>query len=129
MILWGGYSITTATLVRFYALHFLLPFVILGLALVHVYLLHLVGSNNPLGVNFSLDRSYFFLYTIKDFNGLLFFVIYFLFFVFASPNYLGHSDNYIEADPLLTPSHIVPEWYLLLFYAILRSIPDSCLVL
>jgi len=127
MILWGGYSITTATLVRFYALHFLLPFVILGLALVHVYLLHLVGSNNPLGVNFSLDRSYFFLYTIKDFNGLLFFVIYFLFFVFASPNYLGHSDNYIEADPLLTPSHIVPEWYLLLFYAILRSIPDKLL--
>ena len=127
MTLWGGYSITTATLVRFYALHFLFPFIILGLVLVHIYFLHLVGSNNPLGVNFSLDKSLFFLYVIKDFYGILLFFIFFSFFVFVTPNFLGHSDNYIEADPLLTPAHIVPEWYFLLFYAILRSIPDKLL--
>jgi len=125
MLLWGGYSITTATLVRFYALHFLFPFVILGLVLVHIYLLHIVGSNNPLGVSFSLDKSLFYLYIVKDFYGVLLFFIFFSFFVFMTPNYLGHPDNYIEADPLLTPAHIVPEWYFLLFYAILRSIPDK----
>jgi ubiquinol-cytochrome c reductase cytochrome b subunit len=127
MLLWGGYSITSATLVRFYALHFLLPFIILGLALIHVFLLHLVGSNNPLGVGFSIDKSLFYLYVVKDFYGTIIFFILFSFFVFVAPNYLGHSDNYIEADPLLTPAHIVPEWYFLLFYAILRSIPDKLL--
>jgi len=127
MTLWGGYSISSATLERFYALHFLLPFVILGLVLVHVYLLHLVGSNNPLGVNFRLDKSLFYLYVVKDFYGLFFFFIFFFLFVYFVPNFLGHSDNYIEAEPLLTPAHIVPEWYFLVFYAILRSIPDKFL--
>jgi len=127
MTLWGGYSITSATLVRFYALHFLLPFIILALMIVHVYLLHVVGSNNPIGVDYYLDKSFFWLYIVKDLYGVLVFFILFSFFVFVLPNFLGHSDNYIEADPLLTPSHIVPEWYLLLFYAILRSIPDKLL--
>jgi len=125
MTLWGGYSITTATLVRFYALHFFLPFVILGLVFVHFYLLHLVGSNNPLGVYFAVDKSLFFLYVVKDFYGTLVFFVFYFSFVFFFPNLLGHSDNYIEADPLVTPAHIVPEWYFLLFYAILRSIPDK----
>lgn len=127
MTLWGGYSITSATLVRFYALHFILPFVILTITTVHIYLLHLVTSNNPLGPLFYNDMAWFFPYTIKDFYGTIVFCIFVAIFVYFFPNYLGHPDNYIEADPLQTPAHIVPEWYFLLFYAILRSIPDKLL--
>jgi quinol-cytochrome oxidoreductase complex cytochrome b subunit len=123
--LWGGYSVDNATLNRFFSLHFTLPFILIGLVLIHIILLHLVKSNNPLGIK-SLDNIKFYPYYIfKDLFGLILFFIFFSFFIFFIPNYLGHSDNYILANPMITPSHIVPEWYFLLFYAILRSVPDK----
>ena len=124
--LWGGFSVDNATLNRFFSLHYLMPFIISGLTLVHLSLLHTVGSNNPLGLNTNVDTISFYPYFyVKDL--LAFFVLLFLlsFFVFFYPNALGHSDNYIQANPLVTPPHIVPEWYFLPFYAILRSIPDK----
>jgi ubiquinol-cytochrome c reductase cytochrome b subunit len=124
--LWGGYSVGNATLSRFFALHYLLPFIILALAIVHILLLHEFGSNNPLGIDAYPDAVYLTpYYTIKDLLSIVFFLIFFGFFVYFTPNYLGHPDNYIPANPLVTPPHIVPEWYLLPFYAILRSIPDK----
>ncbi|WPX96033.1 cytochrome b [Candidatus Bandiella euplotis] len=126
--LWGGFSVDNPTLNRFFALHFLLPFVIVGLIIVHIIALHVHGSNNPTGVEIKSKRdsiAFHPYYTIKDFFGFgIFFMIYF-YFVFFQPNMLGHPDNYIEANPLVTPAHIVPEWYFLPFYAILRSIPDK----
>merc|ERR1711871_1317706 len=107
-LLWGGFSVDNATLNRFLSLHYLLPFIIAGLVLVHLSLLHTTGSNNPLGINKNVDTVSFYPY-----------------FVFFYPNTLGHADNYIPANPLSTPAHIVPEWYFLPFYAILRSIPDK----
>jgi len=125
--LWGGFSVDNATLTRFYALHFFLPFVITSLVLLHLYFLHLYGSNNPLGISFRVDGGNTFspLYLIKDLYGLLLFLIFFALFLFLAPNVLGHVDNYIPANPMVTPPHIVPEWYFLPFYAILRSIPDK----
>ncbi len=126
--LWGGYSVDNPTLNRFYALHYLLPFVIAGVILLHIVALHRFGSNNPLGIDIKSDKDlipFHPYYTIKDFFGLSVFLLIFSIFVFFIPNYLGHPDNYIPADPLSTPAHIVPEWYLLPFYAILRSIPDK----
>lgn len=127
--LWGGFSVDNPTLNRFFSLHYLLPFVIAGLALIHLVLLHLSGSSNPLGVSQRVtdtDKVTFYPYFyVKDLFGLLVFALLFSYFVFFSPNTLGHSDNYIEANPMVTPAHIVPEWYLLPFYAILRSIPDK----
>lgn len=127
--LWGGYSVGNPTLTRFFALHFFLPFVLVGLVIVHLIYLHKDGSNNPLGINFiSYDSiSFYPYYIVKDVFGLILFLFFFAFFVFFYPNFLGHPDNYIPANPLVTPTHIVPEWYLLLFYAILRSIPDKLL--
>jgi ubiquinol-cytochrome c reductase cytochrome b subunit len=126
--LWGGFSVDNPTLNRFFALHFLLPFVIIGLVLIHVVALHVHGSNNPTGVEIKSKKDtipFHPYYTIKDFFGYgIFFMIYF-YFVFFQPNMLGHPDNYIEANPLVTPAHIVPEWYFLPFYAILRSIPEK----
>ena len=124
--LWGGFSVDNATLNRFFSLHYLLPFVIAGLALVHLTLLHKDGSNNPMGVNSQVDRIPFFPYFyVKDVFSLVRFGLIFSIFVYFYPNYLGHPDNYIPANPLSTPPHIVPEWYFLPFYAILRSIPDK----
>jgi quinol-cytochrome oxidoreductase complex cytochrome b subunit len=125
--IWGGYSIDNATLIRFFSLHYLLPFIILGLVVLHLILLHEVGSNNPLGISFKgLDFAAFTpYYVVKDFLGVLLFLFIFLTFVFFYPNILGHPDNYIPANPLVTPPHIVPEWYFLLFYGILRSIPNK----
>jgi ubiquinol-cytochrome c reductase cytochrome b subunit len=125
--LWGGYSIDNATLTRFFSLHYLLPFVIAGLVVIHLIILHEVGSNNPLGVSFKGVDSIPFIpyYAVKDFLGIILFFAFFAFFVFFAPNVLGHPDNYIPANPLVTPPHIVPEWYFLPFYAILRSIPDK----
>jgi ubiquinol-cytochrome c reductase cytochrome b subunit len=124
--LWGGYSVDNATLNRFFSLHFTFPFVIAALVAVHILLLHRDGSNNPLGIDFQIDNSTFHpYYIVKDLYGTVLFLAFFSVFVFFFPNYLGHSDNYIEANPLVTPAHIVPEWYFLLFYAILRSIPDK----
>ena len=129
--LWGGYSVDNPTLTRFFSLHYLFPFLILGLVILHIWALHVPGNNNPIGIDIkkpSNDTVPFHPYiVIKDLFALLLFLIVFAFFVFFSPNILGHSDNYIEANPLVTPAHIVPEWYLLPFYAILRSVPDKLL--
>ncbi len=129
--LWGGYSVDNPTLTRFFTLHYLIPFLILGLVVLHIWALHVPGNNNPIGIDVkkpSKDTVPFHPYiVIKDGFALLMFMIVFAFFVFYAPNILGHADNYIEADPLVTPAHIVPEWYLLPFYAILRSVPDKLL--
>ncbi len=123
--LWGGFSIGNPTLNRFYSLHYLLPFLIAAAAFLHLWALHRFGSNNPLGIDPKgpQDQIPFHpYYTIKDAFGLGVFLIVFAFFIFYAPNYLGHPDNYTEANPLSTPSHIVPEWYFLPFYAMLRAI-------
>jgi ubiquinol-cytochrome c reductase cytochrome b/c1 subunit len=127
--LWGGYAVDNPTLNRFFSLHYLLPFMIFGVVILHVWALHVVGQNNPTGVevkSVSKDTVPFTPYaTVKDAFALICFFIFFMYFVFYMPNFLGHADNYIMADPLKTPAHIVPEWYFLPFYAILRSIPDK----
>ena len=124
--LWGGFSVDNATLVRFFSLHYLLPFVLFGLILVHFFLLHIKGSTNPCGTDATPDIvSLYPNFIYKDLLSILFFIILYLFFVFYDPNFLGHSDNYIPANPLVTPAHIVPEWYFLPFYAILRAIPNK----
>jgi len=124
--LWGGFSVDNATLNRFFSFHYLLPFLIVGVVLVHLAVLHQNGSNNPLGVNGGTDKIAFYpFFVIKDlYSWVLTFIVYFGFVYFA-PNYLGHTDNYIEANAMVTPAHIVPEWYFLPFYAILRSIPHK----
>jgi len=127
--LWGGYSVDNPTLNRFYSLHYLLPFLIFGLVILHIWALHVPGNNNPIGIDIKKNRNEtmpFHPYMVmKDLTALLLFIIIFLWFVFFAPNVLGHPDNYIEANPLVTPAHIVPEWYLLPFYAILRAIPSK----
>jgi ubiquinol-cytochrome c reductase cytochrome b subunit len=124
--LWGGFSVDNATLNRFYSLHYLLPFLIAGASIVHIAALHQYGSNNPLGVNGAVDKVRFHPYfTYKDVVGWVGFAWFFSIFVFFYPNLLGHPDNYINANPMSTPAHIVPEWYLLVFYAILRSVPNK----
>lgn len=124
--LWGGFSVGNATLNRFFSLHYLMPFVIVGLVIVHLALLHRVGSSNPLGINTNVETISFYPYFfVKDLFAFFILALLFSFFVFFYPNVLGHSDNYIPANPLSTPAHIVPEWYFLPFYAILRSIPDK----
>ena len=126
--LWGGYSVDDPTINRFYVLHWLLAFVIVGIVVIHVIALHIVGSNNPSGIEpkDTRDTVSFHPYTTaKDFVGMLVFFTIFAAFVFFMPNILGHPDNYIPANPMVTPAHIVPEWYFLPFYAILRAIPDK----
>ncbi len=126
--LWGGYSVSGVTLNRFFSLHYLLPFVIFGLVFLHIWALHIVGQNNPTGVEpkTAADTVPMYPYaTSKDIFALFAFILVFAWFVFFLPDYLGHADNYIEANPLVTPPHIVPEWYFLPFYAILRAIPDK----
>jgi ubiquinol-cytochrome c reductase cytochrome b subunit len=127
--LWGAYSVDNPTLNRFYSLHYLFPFLIFGLVVLHVWALHVPGNNNPAGIevkkNSNETMSFHPYMVMKDLVALLTFSVIFLWFVFFAPNVLGHPDNYIEADPLVTPSHIVPEWYLLPFYAILRAIPSK----
>ncbi len=126
--LWGGYSVTGATLNRFFSLHYLLPFVLTGLVILHIWALHVAGQNNPTGVEpkTKADTVPMGPYAIaKDAVGVFAFLILFAWFVFFLPDYLGHADNYIEANALVTPPHIVPEWYFLPFYAILRAIPSK----
>ena len=128
--LWGGFAVDNALLNRFFALHYLFPFLIVGVVVLHIIALHTHGSNNPLGIDRSGPQdsiSFHPYYTIKDLFGLSFVLTIFFLVVFYAPNFLGHPDNYIPADPLKTPAHIVPEWYLLPFYAILRSVPDKLL--
>ncbi|GFZ88958.1 cytochrome b [Elstera cyanobacteriorum] len=127
-LLWGGFSVDNPTLNRFFALHFLLPFVIVGVVVLHIAALHQFGSNNPLGIDAKSDKDkipFHPYYTVKDLFGIGVFAIFFAFFVFFAPNFFGEPDNYIPANPMQTPPHIVPEWYFLPFYAILRSIPDK----
>lgn len=124
--LWGGFSVDNPTLNKFYSIHFLLPFVLVGLMLVHLMFLHEYGSSNVLGVVTQVDQISFLPYlTVKDAFSILLFFCLFGYFALRTPNYLNHPDNMIPANPLVTPAHIVPEWYLLMFYAILRSIPDK----
>lgn len=124
--IWGGYSVDNATLNRFFSLHFFLPFVIAGLVLIHLLLLHHHKSNNPLGIDMGRDSIPFYpYYVVKDLFGLVIFFLFFGLFLFFAPNLLGHPDNYIPANPMVTPAHIVPEWYFLPFYAILRVVPDK----
>lgn len=125
--LWGGFSVDNATLNRFFSLHYALPFILVGLVLIHISLLHLDGSNNPTGIDSpAVDKIDFTPYFyVKDLFGFFLFILFFGIFVFFFPNMLGHSDNYINANPMVTPPHIVPEWYFLPFYAILRSIPNK----
>ena len=127
--LWGGYAVGDPTLNRFFALHFLLPFMIVGVVILHVWALHVCGQNNPDGVevkNVERDTVAFTPYaTMKDMFAVSVFMILYAWFVFFIPNYLLDADNYNMANPLVTPAHIVPEWYLLPFYAILRAIPNK----
>ena len=124
--LWGGFAVDNPTLNRFFSLHFTLPFIIVGVVLIHLVLLHEVGSNNPLGLTLKTENIPFYPYFYtKDLFGLIVLFLVFFTFVFYYPNTLGHADNYVEANPMKTPLHIVPEWYFLPFYAILRSIPNK----
>lgn len=125
--LWGGFSVDNPTLNRFFSLHYLLPFTIVGMTALHLVALHRFGSNNPDGVDPKVEDKIPFhpYYTIKDALGLGVFLMVYAFFVFFAPNFFGEVDNYIPANPLVTPPHIVPEWYFLPFYAILRSIPSK----
>ena len=126
--LWGGYAVGGATLNRFFSLHYLLPFVIFGIVILHVWALHVAGQNNPTGLDVQTksDTVPMTPYaTSKDLFALSIFIMMFAWFVFFAPDYLGHADNYIKANPLVTPAHIVPEWYYLPFYAILRAIPSK----
>jgi len=123
--LWGGYTVGNPTLNRFFALHYLIPFVIVGVVMLHIWALHRFGSSNPVGIdaNGPQDKIPFHpYYTIKDLFGLGVFLTLFAALVFFAPNMLGETINYVEANPLVTPAHIVPEWYFLPFYAILRSV-------
>jgi ubiquinol-cytochrome c reductase cytochrome b subunit len=126
--LWGGFSIDNPTLNRFFALHYLLPFIIVALVMLHLIALHRHGSNNPKGIDVKSDKDtipFHPYYTVKDLFGFGIYFLIFAFFIFYQPNYLGHPDNYIPANPLVTPPHIVPEWYFLPFYAILRAVPSK----
>lgn len=127
--IWGGFSVNNATLNRFFALHFVLPFILIALVLMHLIALHdTAGSSNPLGISGNYDRIPFApYYLFKDLITIFIFIIGLSLFVFFMPNVLGDSENYIMANPMQTPAAIVPEWYLLPFYAILRSIPNKFL--
>nr|YP_010321791.1 cytochrome b [Stenochironomus gibbus]UKO32979.1 cytochrome b [Stenochironomus gibbus] len=124
--LWGGFAIDNATLTRFYSFHFLFPFIILAMTLIHLLFLHQTGSNNPLGMNSNYDKIQFHpFYSFKDFLGFLFLFLFFSFICLLFPYTWGDPDNFITANPLSTPLHIQPEWYFLFAYAILRSIPNK----
>lgn len=126
--LWGGFSVSNPLIQKFFALHYLIPFIIIALVIIHLIALHINGSSNPLGITSNLDRlpihNY---YIFKDLITIFVFLIILSLLVFYIPNILGHPDNYIPGNPLITPASIVPEWYLLPFYAILRSIPNKLL--
>jgi len=126
--LWGGYSVTHITLNRFYSFHYILPIVLVGLSLLHVIVLHHNGSTDPMGGLSKKDKVPFGpFFLTKDLYGVGIFLIFYSYFVFFKPNFLGHTDNYILANPIVTPPHIVPEWYFLPFYAILRAIHSKLL--
>lgn len=124
--LWGGFAVDNATLTRFFSFHFLFPFIILAFTIIHLLFLHQTGSNNPLGINRNIDKIPFHPYfSFKDIFGFLILFIFLTFLILISPYILGDPDNFIPANPLVTPPHIQPEWYFLFAYAILRSIPNK----
>ena len=126
--LWGGFAVDNATLNRFFSLHYLLPFMIAGVVGLHIWALHVPGNNNPTGVDVKSKEDtvpFHPYYTVKDAFAILVFLLLFSWFVFFAPEALGHADNQVPANPLVTPIHIVPEWYFLPFYAILRAVPDK----
>jgi ubiquinol-cytochrome c reductase cytochrome b subunit len=126
--LWGGFAVDAPTLNRFFSLHYLLPFMIAGVVVLHIWALHVPGNNNPTGVEVKSKQDtvpFHPYYTVKDGFAMVVFLIMFAVFVFFMPDALGHPDNYVPANPLVTPAHIVPEWYFLPFYAILRAVPDK----
>lgn len=124
--IWGGFSVSNPTIHRFFAFHFVLPFILAALVVLHFLALHTHGSSNPLGITGNIDRIAFHPYfSFKDLITVFFLVLIICLFVFFSPNTLGHPDNYIPGNPMVTPASIVPEWYFLPFYAILRSIPNK----
>nr|YP_010567650.1 cytochrome b [Aulocera merlina]UZC53647.1 cytochrome b [Aulocera merlina] len=124
--IWGGFAIDNATLTRFYTFHFLLPFIILMMVMIHLLFLHQTGSNNPLGINSNLDKIPFHpFFTFKDLIGFIILVLMLIFLTLTNPYLLGDPDNFLPANPLVTPIHIQPEWYFLFAYAILRSIPNK----
>ena len=126
--IWGGFAVGGPTLTRLYSLHYLFPFLIAGVVVLHIWALHIPGNNNPTGIDVKSPREtipFHPYYTIKDGFALALFALFFACFVFYAPNLLSHPDNYIPANPLQTPAHIVPEWYFLPFYAILRAIPSK----
>ena len=126
--LWGGFSVDNPTLTRFFSLHYLMPFLIAGVVVLHIVALHRFGSNNPIGIDTKGRQdtiSFHPYYTIKDIVGIAMFLLLLAIAVFFFPNAMGHPDNYIPANPMQTPAHIVPEWYFLPFYAILRAVPDK----
>nr|AXS64842.1 cytochrome b [Staphylinoidea sp. 12 KM-2017] len=124
--LWGGFAVSNATLNRFFALHFILPFIIFSMMMIHLMFLHQTGSNNPLGTNSNVDKIPFHPYfTIKDIFGFIMMIFMLMMLNFSNPYLLGDPDNFTPANPLVTPIHIQPEWYFLFAYAILRSIPNK----
>lgn len=124
--LWGGFSVDNPTLNRFFSLHYTLPFVLLAVMIVHLHFLHYAGSSEPLGLYKSEDNISFYPYFyVKDLLGFLYLALFFCILVFFFPNALSHPDNYIPANSLVTPAHLVPEWYFLPFYAVLRSVPNK----
>nr|YP_010968404.1 cytochrome b [Capila pennicillatum]WNO18735.1 cytochrome b [Capila pennicillatum] len=124
--IWGGFAVDNATLTRFYSFHFLLPFILLMLTMIHLLFLHQTGSNNPLGINSNLDKIPFHpFFSFKDLIGMIIFLSLLILLILINPNLLGDPDNFIPANPLVTPVHIQPEWYFLFAYAILRSIPNK----
>lgn len=123
---WGGFAVDNATLTRFFTFHFILPFIVLAITIIHLLFLHQTGSNNPIGLNSNIDKIPFHPYfTYKDIVGFIIIIIILILLVLISPNLLGDPDNFIPANPLVTPVHIQPEWYFLFAYAILRSIPNK----
>nr|YP_010177578.1 cytochrome b [Aporia largeteaui]QST15303.1 cytochrome b [Aporia largeteaui] len=124
--IWGGFAVDNATLTRFYTFHFILPFIILMMSMIHLMFLHQTGSNNPLGINSNLDKLPFHPYfTFKDLIGFIIILFILILLTLTNPYMLGDPDNFIPANPLVTPIHIQPEWYFLFAYAILRSIPNK----
>nr|YP_009539784.1 cytochrome b [Barca bicolor]AYP72722.1 cytochrome b [Barca bicolor] len=124
--IWGGFAVDNATLTRFYSFHFIFPFIILMLTMIHLLFLHQTGSNNPLGINSNLDKIPFHpFFTFKDLIGSIILLFLLLMLTLTNPYLLSDPDNFIPANPLVTPAHIQPEWYFLFAYAILRSIPNK----
>nr|QWC54507.1 cytochrome b [Eugnosta dives] len=124
--IWGGFAVDNATLTRFYTFHFLLPFILSMMTMIHLLFLHQTGSNNPLGINSNLDKIPFHpFFSFKDLMGFLILLFILIMLTLMNPNLLGDPDNFIPANPLVTPEHIQPEWYFLFAYAILRSIPNK----